>query len=73
MAESSATKFALIKKEFEEIYKDICKLVSKSEFVSEIKRLDARINPIEKIVYTTMGAILLGFLGAIISFFIRQI
>lgn len=72
MPESNATKFALIKKEFEEIYKDIKNFVTQSEFISEVKRLDARINPVEKIVYGMVGFILLGFLGAIVSFFIKK-
>lgn len=73
MAESSATKFALIKKEFVEIYKDIANFVTKSDFVSEIKRLDARINPIEKIVYTIVGAILLAFLSGMIALVMGKI
>lgn len=72
MPESNQTKFALIKKEFEEIYKDIKNFVTHSEFISEVKRLDTRINPVEKIVYGMVGFILLGFLGAIVSFFIKK-
>lgn len=71
MPESNATKFALIKKEFEEIYKDICNFVTKNDFVSEVKRLDMRINPIEKVVYGIVSLILVGFAGAIIRFFIK--
>ena len=71
MPESNATKFALIKKEFEEIYKDICNFVTKSEFVSEVKRIDARINPIEKLVYGIVTLVLVGFAGAVINFFIK--
>ena len=71
MAESNQTKFALIKKEFEEIYKDICNFVTKSEFVSEVKRIDARINPIEKLVYGIVTLVLVGFAGAVINFFIK--
>ena len=73
MPESNATKFALIKKEFVEIYKDIANFVTKSDFVSEIKRLDARINPIEKIVYTIVGAILLAFLSGMIALVMGKI
>lgn len=72
MAESNQTKFALIKKEFEEIYKDICNFVNKSDFVSEVKRLDSRINPIEKLVYGIVTLILAGFAGAIVNFFIKK-
>lgn len=72
MPESNQTKFALIKKEFEEIYKDIKNFVNKNDFVAEVKRLDTRINPVEKIVYGMVGFILLGFLGAIVSFFIKK-
>jgi len=72
MTESNATKFALIKKEFEEIYKDVKNCVIKSEFLSEIRRVDRRIDPLEKIVYGALGLILTGFLGAIIAFFIKR-
>ncbi len=72
MPESNQTKFALLKKDISEIYKDILNFVTKSDFTAEIKRLDMRINPVEKIVYGMVGFILLGFLGAIVSFFIKK-
>jgi hypothetical protein len=73
MAESSATKFALIKKDIVEIYKDIANFVNKNDFISEIKRIDARINPIEKIVYGIVGAILLAFLSSMIAIVMGKI
>lgn len=72
MSETTATKIALIKQSIAEICKDIGEKVSKSEFISEVKRLDTRINPIEKIVYGMVGFILIGFLGAVIGFFIKK-
>ncbi len=71
MPESNATKFALLKKDISEIYKDICNFVTKNDFVAEVKRLDMRINPIEKVVYGIVSLILVGFAGAIIRFFIK--
>ena len=72
MPESPATKFALIKKEFEELYKDVYNMVSKSEFVSEVKRLDSRINPVEKIVYGALGLILVAVFGALIGLVVKK-
>lgn len=72
MTESTATKFALLKKDIAEIYKDICNFVTKSDFASEIKRLDSRINPIEKIVYGALGLIVTAVLGALIALVVKR-
>lgn len=72
MPESNQTKFALLKKDISEIYKDILNFVTKSDFTAEIKRLDMRINPIEKLVYGIVTLILAGFAGAVVNFFIKK-
>jgi len=72
MPESNQTKFALLKKDISEIYKDILNFVTKSDFTAEIKRLDMRINPIEKVVYGIVSLVLVGFAGAVINFFIKK-
>ena len=72
MPESNATKFALIKKEFEEIMKDISNFVTKSDFIAKCDSLSARISPLEKIVYGALTVILTGFMGAVVAFFIKK-
>lgn len=61
---SEETKLAVLIEQVKEIAKDACDFVTKLEF-------NSRIGPLEKVVYGLVSAVLLGFLGAAIRFFIK--
>jgi hypothetical protein len=72
VTQSDETTFALIKKDIQEIYKDISHFITRREFESEIEKLSARLSPVEKIVYGFTGMLLVAVIGALVRLVIKE-